>query len=552
MEFKSINKLIEKSVKENWEREALSNYQGSTLKYKDVAERIRYLHIAFEQCGLKKGDKVALCSRNQANWGVCFLASMTYGAVPVPILHEFKPENIHYLVNHSDAKVFFVDEVIWEGLSEAEIPGLEVIVQMNTLNFIYSRNASCVEVRANLTETFRRLYPGGFTPDDVSYVEDKPEELALINYTSGTSGFSKGVMIPYRALWTNIHCAKEFAEPQMTCESEVVAMLPSAHMYGMMFEFLFEMTIGAHVHFLTRTPSPKVIMKAFSEIRPDIIIAVPLIIEKVYKNMIKPAVDRNKAYMRIPILDQFVLKKIRNAMIDAFGGRFEEIILGGAAFNPEVEKFLRKIHFPFTVGYGMTECAPLISYVKWWKARKGSCGVAIPGCEVRIDSKNPHKEPGEVQVRGGNVFLGYYKNKEATRAAFTNDNWFKTGDIGVMDNDGYIYLRGRSKCMVLGPSGQNIYPEELEAVINNVTYVVESLVVEDKVGLTALIYPDYHQAEMDGMSGEELEKRLTDGLPEINRLLPAYAQIRKMEFMPEDFERTPKRSIKRYLYQRNK
>lgn len=552
MEFKSVNKLIEKSVKENWEREALSNYQGSTLKYKDVAERIRYLHIAFEQCGLSKGDKVALCSRNQANWGVCFLASMTYGAVPVPILHEFKPENIHYLVNHSEAKVFFVDEVIWEGLSEAEMPGLEVIVQMNTLNFIYSRNSSCVEVRANLAETFRRQYPKGFTPEDVNYVEDKPEELALINYTSGTSGFSKGVMIPYRALWTNIRCAGELAEPQMTCESEVVAMLPSAHMYGMMFEFLFEMTIGAHVHFLTRTPSPKVIMKAFSEIRPDIIIAVPLIIEKVYKNMIKPAVDRNKAYMRIPILDQFVLKKIRNAMIDAFGGRFEEIILGGAAFNPEVEKFLRKIHFPFTVGYGMTECAPLISYVKWWKTRKGSCGIAIPGCEVRIDSKNPHKEPGEVQVKGGNVFLGYYKNKEATRAAFTNDNWFKTGDIGVMDNDGYIYLRGRSKCMVLGPSGQNIYPEELEAVINNVTYVVESLVIEDKGGLTALIYPDYHLAEMDGMTREELEGRISGGLPEINRLLPSYAQIRKIEFMPEDFERTPKRSIKRYLYQRNK
>ncbi len=552
MEFKSVNKLIEKSVKENWEREALSNYQGATLRYKDVAERIRYLHIAFEQCGLKKGDKVALCSRNQANWGVCFLASMTYGAVPVPILHEFKSENIHYLVNHSDAKVLFVDEVIWEGLSEAEMPALEVIVQMNTLNFIYSRNSSCVEVRANLAATFSAQYPDGFSPEDVCYVEDRPEELALINYTSGTSGFSKGVMIPYRALWTNIYCAHEVAEPQMNCESEVVAMLPSAHMYGMMFEFLYEMTIGAHVHFLTRTPSPKVIMKAFSEIHPDIIIAVPLIIEKVYKNMIKPAVDRNKAFMRIPILDQFVLKKIRNAMIEAFGGRFEEIILGGAAFNPEVEKFLRKIHFPFTVGYGMTECAPLISYVKWWKARKGSCGVPIPGCEVRIDSKNPHKEPGEVQVKGGNVFLGYYKNKEATRAAFTNDNWFKTGDIGVMDNDGYIYLRGRSKCMVLGPSGQNIYPEELEAVINNVTYVVESLVVEDKGGLTALVYPDYHQAEMDGMSGEELEQRLSDGLPEINRLLPAYAQIRKMEFMPEDFERTPKRSIKRYLYQRNK
>ena len=552
MEFKSVNKLIEKSIKENWDRDALSNYQGATLRYKDLAERIRYLQIAFEQCGLKKGDKVALCSRNQANWGVCFLASMTYGAVPVPILHEFKPENIHYLVNHSEAKVFFVDEVIWEGLSESEMPGLEVIVQMNTLDFIYSRSANCVEVRENLANTFQKLYPSGFTPEDVCYVEDKPDELALINYTSGTSGFSKGVMIPYRALWCNMWFAANVAEPQMNCESEVVAMLPSAHMYGMMFEFLFEMTIGAHVHFLTRTPSPKVIMKAFSEIHPDVIIAVPLIIEKLYKSQIKPVVDRNKAFMRIPILDQFVLKKIRNAMIDAFGGRFEEVILGGAAFNPEVEKFMRKIHFPFTVGYGMTECAPLITYSKWWRARKGSCGVAIDGCQIRIDSKNPHKEPGEVQVKGDNVFLGYYKNKEATRAAFTNDNWFKTGDIGVIDNDGYLYLRGRSKCMVLGPSGQNIYPEELEAVINNVTYVIESLVVEDKAGLMALIYPDYHQAEMDGMSGEELEARLTDGLPEINKLLPAYAQIRKLEFLPEDFERTPKKSIKRYLYQRDK
>lgn len=552
MEFKSVNKLIEKSIKENWDRDALSNYQGATLRYKDLAERIRYLQIAFEQCGLKKGDKVALCSRNQANWGVCFLASMTYGAVPVPILHEFKPENIHYLVNHSEAKVFFVDEVIWEGLSESEMPGLEVIVQMNTLNFIYSRSANCVEVRENLANTFQKLYPSGFTPEDVCYVEDKPDELALINYTSGTSGFSKGVMIPYRALWCNMWFAANVAEPQMNCESEVVAMLPSAHMYGMMFEFLFEMTIGAHVHFLTRTPSPKVIMKAFSEIHPDVIIAVPLIIEKLYKSQIKPVVDRNKAFMRIPILDQFVLKKIRNAMIDAFGGRFEEVILGGAAFNPEVEKFMRKIHFPFTVGYGMTECAPLITYSKWWRARKGSCGVAIDGCQIRIDSKNPHKEPGEVQVKGDNVFLGYYKNKEATRAAFTNDNWFKTGDIGVIDNDGYLYLRGRSKCMVLGPSGQNIYPEELEAVINNVTYVIESLVVEDKAGLMALIYPDYHQAEMDGMSGEELEARLTDELPEINKLLPAYAQIRKLEFLPEDFERTPKKSIKRYLYQRDK
>ena len=550
MEFQSINKLLEKSFKENWDRQALSNYQGTTLCYRDVAIRIQNLHICFEQCGLQKGDKVAICSRNQANWGVSFLAALTYGAVPVPILHEFKPDNIQYLVNHSEAKVFFVDEVIWEGLSEAEMPGLQVIVQINTMKYIYTRDAALQDVRDNITKTFMELYPKGFSPEDIHYHEDSAEELAVINYTSGTSGFSKGVMIPYRALWANIRFAGETAEPQMTCESEMVAMLPSAHMYGMMFEFLFEMTIGAHVHFLTRVPSPKVILKAFSEIHPDVIIAVPLIIEKVYKSSIKPQIDRNKAFMRIPILDQIIQKKIRNAMIDAFGGRFEEIILGGAAFNPEVEQFLRKIHFPFTVGYGLTECAPLVTYCKWYRTKKGSCGKPITGCEIRIDSPNPHKIPGEIQIKGDNVFLGYYKNREATKSSFTNDNWFKTGDMGVIDSDGYLYLRGRSKCMILGPSGQNIYPEELEAVINNVLYVIDSLVIEDKGGLTALIYPDYHQGEQDGMSRDELEKRINDGLPEINRILPSYAQIRKIEFMPEDFERTPKRSIKRYLYQR--
>lgn len=550
MEFQSVNKLLEKSFKENWERNALSNYHGTTLKYREVAERVRYLHIAFEQCGLKKGDKVALCSRNQANWGVCFLAAMTYGAVPVPILHEFKPENIHHLVNHSEARVFFVGDEIWEGLSEVEMPGLEVIVQMNNLKFLYAKNSNDVEVRKNLTKTFENLYPEGFKPEHISYNEDQAEDLALINYTSGTSGFSKGVMIPYRAIFSNIYFAKNVAEPQMTCESEIVAMLPSAHMYGLMFEFLFEMTIGAHVHFLTRTPSPKVIMKAFSEIHPDVIIAVPLIIEKVYKSQVKPVVERHKSFMRIPIVNQVILKKIRNAMIEAFGGRFEEVILGGAAFNPDVEAFMRRMHFPFTVGYGMTECAPIITYEKWWKTKKGSCGIPVPGCEIRIDSKNPYKEPGEVQIKGSNVFLGYYKNKQATKDAFTNDNWFKTGDVGIIDHEGYLYLKGRSKCMILGPSGQNIYPEEIEAVINNVTYVIESLVIEDKNGLTALVYPDYHLAEMDGMTGQELEDRITNGLPEINKLLPSYAQIRKIEFMPEDFERTPKRNIKRYLYQR--
>lgn len=550
MEIKSVNKLFEQSFKENWERSALSNYHGTTLKYKDVAVRIKLLHISFEMCGLKKGDKVALCSRNQANWGVSFLAAMTYGAVPVPILHEFKPENIHHLVNHSDARAFFVGEEIWEGLSEVEMPNLEVIVQMNTLNPLYVKNAKNTDIKKRVFKEFDRLYPDGLKPEHISYYEDKAEELAIINYTSGTSGFSKGVMIPYRAIYTNIYFGGKVAEPQMNCESEIVAMLPSAHMYGLMFELLFEMTIGAHVHFLTRTPSPKVIMKAFSEIHPDVIIAVPLIIEKVYKSQVKPVVDRHKSFMRIPIVNQLILKKIRNAMIEAFGGRFEEVILGGAAFNPEVEQFMRKMHFPFTVGYGMTECSPIITYEKWWKTKYGSCGIPVPGCEIRIDSSDPHKIPGEVQVKGSNVFLGYYKNEQATKETFTKDGWFRTGDMGVIDNEGYLYLKGRSKCMILGPSGQNIYPEELEAVINNVTYVIESLVIEDKNGLTALVYPDYHQAEMDGMSRSELEQRLINGIPEINRLLPSYAQIRKMEFMPEDFERTPKRNIKRYLYQR--
>lgn len=551
MEYQSVNKLLEKSFKANWERPALSNYQGVTLTYEVVAKRIRHLHISFERCGLQKGDKVAICSRNQANWGVCFLAALTYGAVPVPILHEFKPGNIHYLVNHSDAKVLFIDEVIWESLSESEMPGLYVIVQMNTLKYLYARDNGLQDVRDNLVDTFANLYPEGFTRDDISYYEDKPEELALINYTSGTSGFSKGVMIPYRALYANIRFAAETAEPQMTADSEMVSMLPTAHMYGMMFEFLFEMTIGAHVHFLTRVPSPKVILKAFSEIKPDVIIAVPLIIEKVYKSQIKPLVDRNKTYLKIPILDQIILKKFRNGLIEAFGGRFEEVILGGAAFNPEVEKFLKRINFPFTIGYGMTECAPLITYVKWYKTKLGSCGKPITGCRIRIDSSDPQRIPGEIQIKGDNVFIGYYKNETATREAFTEDGWFKTGDMGVIDSDGYLFLRGRSKCMILGPSGQNIYPEELEAVINNVSYVVDSLVIEDQGGLTALIYPDYHQAELDGLTRAQLEERLNEALNEVNKEIPNYAKIRKIELMPEDFERTPKRSIKRYLYQRN-
>lgn len=551
MEFHSVNKLLETSFKKNWDRPALSNYKGQDLAYRDVARRIAKLHIAFEQCGLVKGDKVAICSRNQANWGVSFLAALIYGAVPVPILHEFKPGNIHYLVNHSEAKVLFVDDVIWENLSEAEMPGLYVVVQINTFGFLYSKTEEMSQVREHLNESFGHKYPNNFGPEDLDYYEDSADELALINYTSGTSGFSKGVMVPYRSLYSNIEFAHVQAMPQLDNNTEVVSMLPSAHMYGMMFEFLFEMTIGAHVHFLTRVPSPKIIMQAFADIKPHIIIAVPLIIEKVYKSKLKPIIDRNKMVMNLPIIDKVIQKKILNELVHAFGGRFYEVIIGGAAFNPEVERFFRKIGFPFTVGYGMTECAPIICYSDWKDAKLASCGPAAMNMSVRIDSPDPHNIPGEVLVKGPNVFLGYFKNEEATNSVIEPDGWFHTGDMGVLDEQGYLFLKGRSKCMILGPSGQNIYPEEIEGVVNNVTYVVDSLVIEDHGSLVALIYPDYHQAELDGLSKAELETKLQETLPEINKQVPNYAKIAKMEFMPEDFERTPKRSIKRYLYQRN-
>ncbi len=551
MEFQSVNKLLEKSFRENWDRPALSNYKGQDLAYRDVARRIAKLHIAFEQCGLEKGDKVAICSRNQANWGVSFLATLTYGAVPVPILHEFKPGNIHYLVNHSEAKVLFVDDVIWENLSEAEMPGLYVVVQINNFNFLYSKTEEMSQVRQHLNESFGHKYPNNFGPEDLDYYEDTADELAVINYTSGTSGFSKGVMVPYRALWSNIEFAHVQAMPQLDNNTEVVSMLPSAHMYGMMFEFLFEMTIGAHVHFLTRVPSPKIIMQAFADIKPHIIIAVPLIIEKVYKSKLKPILDRNKMIMNLPIIDKVIQKKILQELVNAFGGRFYEVIIGGAAFNPEVERFFHKIGFPFTVGYGMTECAPIIGYADWKDAKLYSCGKQVLNMEIRIDSPDPQNIPGEVLVKGANVFLGYYKNEEATKSVLGEDGWFHTGDMGVMDSDGYLFLKGRSKCMILGPSGQNIYPEEIEGVVNNVTYVVDSLVIEDHGALVSLIYPDYHQAELDGLSKSQLEAKLVETLPEINKQIPNYAKISKMEFMPEDFERTPKRSIKRYLYQRN-
>ena len=552
MEFTSVNKLYQEAFKKNWDRPAISNYHGETLHYKDVARRMEKLHIMFEECGLEKGHKVAICSRNQANWAVTFLAIMTYGAVPVPLLHEFKSANIHHLVNHSEAKILFVDDVIWEGLSESEMPDLHAIIQVNTFKILYAVDERIVEAKNHLNELFGRKYPEAFEPQMLDYYEDSAEELAVINYTSGTSGFSKGVMIPYRAILSNLQFAKKVL-PQLNDKSRVVSMLPCAHMYGLMFEVLYELSAGCHVHFLSRLPSPKIIMQALSEVKPNIVIAVPLVIEKIYKSKVKPVLEKEgiKFLMKVPGLDQIVLNKVRTELVNAFGGEFIEVIIGGAAFNKEVEAFFKRMNFPFTVGYGMTECAPIITYDDWKEEKLYSCGKAAPNMEVRIDSSEPSMVPGEIQVKGANVFLGYYKNDDATREVFTDDGWFRTGDMGILDADGSLFIKGRTKCMILGPSGQNIYPEEVETVLNSQPYVVESLVVEDNGGLTALIYPDFQQGAKDGMPQDAFIKYIEGLLQELNKELPNYAKLKKIEVMSEDFERTPKKSIKRYLYQRN-
>ena len=552
MEFTSVNKLYQEAFRKHWERPAISNYQGVTLKYGDVARRMAKLHIMFEECGLQKGDKVALCSRNQANWAVAFLAAMTYGAVPVPLLHEFKSSNIHHLVNHSEAKILFVDDVIWEGLTETEMPDLHAIIQVNTFKLLYAKDDAIVDAREHLNELFGRKYPMAFTPDSLDYYEDSTEELAIINYTSGTSGFSKGVMIPYRAVLSNLQFGQKVL-PGLDYTKNVVSMLPSAHMYGLMFELLYELSVGAHVHFLSRVPSPKIIMQALSEVKPYVVIAVPLVIEKIYKSKVKPVLEKEgiRFLMKLPGLNPVVMNKIKTELVNAFGGEFYEVIIGGAAFNKEVEAFFKQIGFPFTVGYGMTECAPIITYDDWQVEKLNSCGKAAPNLEVKIDSADPENVAGEILVKGANVFMGYFKNEEATNAVFTEDGWFRTGDMGVLDADGSLFIRGRSKCMILGPSGQNIYPEEVETVINSQPYVVDSLVVEDEGGLAALIYPDFAQGVKEGMNQKAFAEFIEGMLPELNKELPNYARLKKIKVMTEDFERTPKKSIKRYLYQRS-
>lgn len=551
MSFTSVNKIFEESFRKNWDRPALSNYQGATLHYRDLARRIAKLHIMFEEAGLEKGDKIAICSRNQANWAVAFLGTLTYGAVPVPLMHEFKSTNIHHLVNHSEAKVLFVDDVIWEGLSETEMPNLLAIIQVNTFKLLYTADEKIDDAKAHLNELYGRKYPEAFTTDSINYYEDSADELAIINYTSGTSGFSKGVMIPYRAIWSNIEFGRKVL-PNLNNTSRVVSMLPCAHMYGLMFEVLYELSIGCHVHFLSRLPSPKIIMQALSEIKPSVVVAVPLIIEKIYKSKVKPVLEKAgiKFAMKVPGLDQVIMNKIKAELVKAFGGEFYEVIIGGAAFNKEVETFFKRMEFPYSVGYGMTECAPIITFDDWKTAKLYSCGKSAPNLEIRIDSHDPANIPGEVLVKGANVFLGYFKNPDATREVLDADGWLHTGDMGVLDADGYLFLRGRSKCMILGPSGQNIYPEEVEAALDTRPYVLESLVIEDDGGLTALIYPDFDQGAKEGIDQKAMVAMIEGSLAEVNKEIPNYARLKRIEVMSEPFERTPKKSIKRYLYQR--
>lgn len=549
----SLSQLIESSIKEHWDLPALSDYKGVTLHYRDLARRIEKLHIIFEECGLRRGDKVAICSRNQANWGVVFLACITYGAVPVPILHEFKAGNIHHIVNHSDSRILFCGDVIWESLSQSEMPNLEAIIQLNDFSMLYVSRDEIMYAREHLNYKFGEKYPSRFSKSDVSYCHDAlPDNLAMISYTSGTSGFSKGVMIPHRALLSNIEFARG-VHSQIGSSSNVVSMLPSAHMYGFMFEFLFEITVGAHVQFLTRIPSPRIILEAFDTIKPDLIIAVPLIIEKIYKQKLQPILNKMsvKVLLKVPVIDQKIQQRIKDELVKSFGGNFKEIIIGGAPFNKEADAFFHKIGFPYTIGYGMTECAPIISYAPWKELKLYSCGRVAPNMEIRIDSTDPVNVPGEIQVKGANVMLGYYKNPEATAASFTEDGWMKTGDMGVLDREGFLFIKGRCKSMILGPSGQNIYPEEIESVINNMPYVSESLVIEDNGKLVALVYPDMDAAAADGINGGEgIQKKMDEIIGQVNTDMPNYSKIAEVRIYPEEFEKTPKRSIKRYLYQK--
>lgn len=547
---KDIILRIEDSVKKNWDRDALTDYRGSTLQYKDVARRIEKLHIMFREVGIEPGDKISLCGRNSSNWAVAFLATMTYGAVAVPILHEFKADNIHNIINHSDSKLAFIGEGIWENLNEDEIPNVIGVIQLEDYELFISRDKRLTYAREHLNELFGKKFPNKFEKQMISYYQgNNPDDLAIINYTSGSTGFSKGVMIPYRAVTNNM----EFAQHVLNLKAgmTVVSMLPMAHTYGMSFEFLFELTIGMHIYFLTKVPSPKIIFQALNEIKPSIIVAVPLIIEKIIKKNVLPKLEKpgTKFLLKVPLVNEAIMANVRERMIKSFGGNFYQVIIGGAAFNQEVENLLHQIKFPYTVGYGATECAPIICYEDWKKFVPGSCGKAAYGMTVKIDSNDPENIAGEILVKGPNVMLGYYKNEDATVQTIDAEGWYHSGDLGIMDKDGNVFIKGRSKNMLLGPSGQNIYPEEIEDLLNSLPYVSESLIVDRHGKLIALVHPDYDTAFKEGKTEQDVAAQMDANRIELNKSLPAYSQITGIQIYSEEFEKTPKKSIKRYLYQ---
>ena len=546
---KSFIAFIEESIKKHWDLDALTDYKGATLQYKDLARKIEKMHILLEESGVKPGDKVAICGRNCSHWGVAFLAILTYGAVAVPILHEFKADNVHHIVNHSDARLLFVGDVAWEALNEAEMPNLEGVILLTDFTLLVCRSEKLEYAREHLNEMFGKKYPRNFRREHVSYRRDNPEELAVINYTSGTTSFSKGVMLAYRTLWSNTRFAFEVLT--LKPGDKVVSMLPMAHMYGLAFEFIYEMCCGCHIYFLTRIPSPKIIFQAFADVKPKIVIAVPLIIEKIIKKNVLPKLETLKMrfLMRLPVINDKIKATVRDHMIQGFGGNFYEVIVGGAAFNQEVEKLLNSIDFPYTVGYGMTECGPIICYEDYHKFVPGSCGKAAPRMEVRIDSEDPQHIVGEIITRGDNVMLGYYKNEEATAQAIDKEGWLHTGDLGIMDAEGNVFIKGRSKNMLLGPSGQNIYPEEIEDQLNNLPLVCESIVIQQKDNrLAALVYPDFDDAYAHGLNDADIERIMEENRVNLNAALPAYSQIARIKIYPEEFEKTPKKSIKRFLY----
>lgn len=543
-----INEILENSIRKNWEELALTDFGGISLQYRDIARKIAKLHLLFKHAGINKEEKIALCGKNSTQWAVAFMAAMTYGAVPVPILHEFKPDQIHNLLNHSDSRILFCDFSIYKSIDITTSPEVDAVFNIADYSLLYSKNTDIDYARAHLNELFGKSYPERFTPNDVVYEKPDVNRLAIINYTSGSTGFSKGVMIPYRAISSNIDFGLQklaFLGPK----DNTICMLPMAHMYGLAIELLHPLSKGCHVHFITRVPSPKIVMDAFAATRPRLIITVPLVLEKIIKTKVFPLLE--KPYMRLlttmPFVNDILLTKIKNKLQETFGGQLVEIIIGGAALNADVERFLRRIRFPYTVGYGMTECAPLISYAGHEENRPGSCGKCVSNMEIKVDSDDPEHIPGELLVKGANVMLGYYKNPEETATAIRN-GWLHTGDICTVDADGFIYIRGRNKNMILGASGQNIYPEEIEQQLNNMPYVNESIVVERNHRLVALVHPDYDTATQQGIDAEQLVQIMNDNIARLNKELPSYSCVSSLEIHEEEFEKTPKRSIRRFLY----